>query len=566
MVCVIASYLVTYQAGPISTFYMEWLSALGFVLAAGIFFQVRKFRLLEISWTFLIGAAFIAFPFLFSWGDFLAGRVVYPGNLVQYMILGVAALAILLVGFLAGAEPALTPQSPAKNLLSLFWLCLAVAGLLNGVTGFLQYFFVPYPTWIAPPLTDAGRIYGNLRQPNHYALLLNLAVVALSYFLGATVQRSRRALLVLLIVLAGAAAALSGSRTGVTLAWCGAVVALFAHRLPGSTRLGLVAGAVAQSSAWYVYVSLDKFGLLPFFGITRLMPGESDATGSRWGVWEAMLGIIDSFKIFGVGYGNLNYAYFMSESVNDRLALNLQNAHNIFLHFGVEHGLLFLIPWAALLALMAWLARSIFSTLDGGLAALGVIYFLIHSMLEYPLWYSYFLFPAVFLTGLVLAKSDSLVLRGRTGCAVDLSIAVKYILVFGVSMLAFLPYDYMKIQSIFSGGKETFASRIERGYQSLIFTSYMDYGVVTSTPVERQNATMHLQLASRVSKIVMTPGIAMSLAISNAFLGKQKEAGFFLERIRQASCGDYGALVDSLTPEQRAALKPQLDKPSAECP
>src|SRR3954470_23707547 len=93
----------------------------------------------------------------------------------------------------------------------------------------------------------------------------------------------------------------------------------------------------------------------------------------------------------GWGWGELDWAHFMTLYPGARFCDILDNAHSLPLHLAVELGLPVAaiacgaIAWA-LLRIAPW--READATRQLALCVLAVI--LIHSLLEYPLWYGPF--------------------------------------------------------------------------------------------------------------------------------------------------------------------------------
>lgn len=131
--------------------------------------------------------------------------------------------------------------------------------------------------------------------------------------------------------------------------------------------------------------------------------------------------------IVGVGPGN--YARFSADSDLDLPPEDLVQAiwlhsHNLFTMIFVELGLLGLILLMILLGAIGWrvLRRPIDSDSFFVAGALGIIF--IHSFLEFPLWYPWFLFLTWFLITplfpVYAVKSELHYLKPVTGCLIGL--------------------------------------------------------------------------------------------------------------------------------------------------
>jgi hypothetical protein len=161
------------------------------------------------------------------------------------------------------------------------------------------------------------------------------------------------------------------------------------------------------------------------------------------------------------------------------------------LQFAVELG----IPLALLvLALMAW---ALYRAFRGALAgrsnadpaqamlrpAAFVMIFLIleHSMLEYPLWYAYYLLPAAFAFGLCLAdpgepREAASAAPGRPRAIV---VAALVLMMGGMASIA----DYYRVVVIFDPPEvaESLKERIADGRRSVFFAHHADYAAATTS-------------------------------------------------------------------------------------
>lgn len=298
----------------------------------------------------------------------------------------------------------------SRGLAAAFFAALLAAGVVGAVIGLLQVF--------APGLTDGqllarpsapGRAVGNLRQPNHLSSLLIMASAA-AVWLGASRRAPARAMLALLALFV-AGVVLTASRTGMVAVGLLALWGLIDRQLPGRWRLALLACPLLYAATWagmWWWSSLDTG--VAFAAKARLNDG-SDISSSRFAIWSNTVSLIADHPWWGVGYGGFNAAWTFTP-FPDRPTAFFDHAHNLPLHWAVELGL----PLAALLcvlSLVAW--GQLVWPLRGrqrpdwpptvGACALIVSALGVHSMLEYPLWYSHFLLPVAFAFGLGLAAA-----------------------------------------------------------------------------------------------------------------------------------------------------------------
>lgn len=298
--------------------------------------------------------------------------------------------------------------SPERDTLSAFFFGgLAVAGVAGTLLALVQVFHPGWADgrWVAIP-TMAGRAVGNLRQPNHFSTLMVFACVGVAW-LGA------RGRLSVGLASAGLAAfigviVLTASRTGMLAMLLLSAWGVFDRRLPTRLRLTLVGAPVLYGLAWggmWLWSHADQS--VAFAAEARLHDG-SDISSSRFGIWSNVLNLIAQQPWSGVGYGRFNFAWTMTPFPGRPVAF-FDHTHNILLQWAVEFGL----PLAVLLLLLSLAAfvtlvrpnRAVADDQVGlaGAAAVMVAAAGLHSLLEYPLWYAYFLLPTAFAFGLGLS-------------------------------------------------------------------------------------------------------------------------------------------------------------------
>jgi hypothetical protein len=112
-----------------------------------------------------------------------------------------------------------------------------------------------------------------------------------------------------------------------------------------------------------------------------------------------------------------------------------------------------------------------------------VVVFLVavHSMLEYPLWYAYFLLPTAFAFGLCLERPVAREAAGgddEYGNVTRPYVLAAMFLVLGGTLAL---YDYMRVVVIFAPpiGAGPIEERIASGRKSVLFAHHADYAAAT---------------------------------------------------------------------------------------
>ena len=325
--------------------------------------------------------------------------------------LGIFLLVPWLSAYTAGPTPNTWPWLISAYCALILWLFsrrlgsqLVAAGWvlaagLSAAVGLVQYFGFAsaLSPWIS--LTEAGEAFANLRQRNQFATLTSIGLVALVALLAlpapeAPPLQARRMpwwayALGMLLALGNAA---SGSRTGL-LQW--GLIALLSiwWFWPQRRRL-----------AFFALQALLAYGLAVFIlpWLLELTTGErsgglfgrlvtSVGCSSRKVLWSNVLTLIGQKPWLGWGWGELDYAHFITLYPGERFCEILDNAHNLPLHLAVELGIPAALVICGALVWLVWRAKPWRDTDPVRQMAWGVLAVIgVHSLLEYPLWYGPF--------------------------------------------------------------------------------------------------------------------------------------------------------------------------------
>jgi O-antigen ligase len=453
------------------------------------------------------------------------------------------SLALQAVGLVAGAAlMAVAGASAARSgqgvavFTALAW-GLLVGGVLNAGVALVQVFAPGWAdgNWIAASGLP-GRAVGNLRQPNHLCSLLLWAMAAAVglHALGRLPAR----LLALSLPLLVLGVELSASRTGAAglllfLAW-----GLLDRRLPRSARLALLATPLLYllawgAMAWWGSVSQQALGAGARLAADGGL-GES-SPNARANIWRNALHLIAANPWTGTGFGEFNFAWSMTAFANRPTAF-FDHTHNLPLQLLVELGVPLGLVVMALLGLALWQgwrrgarAADEAGALAGRTALVLVLLSGLHSLVEYPLWYAYFLLPAALAWGLLLgAPADAT--RSATPATETPSLAgmAAGLLLAAAGVLAVL--DYQRVVVIYAPpeGGGTLAGRIAAGQFSPLFAHQADYAAATNTVPPASRA---LGLA-RATHALLDTRLMMAWARGLAANGHLDEARWVAARLR----------------------------------
>lgn len=481
----------------------------------------------------------------------LAGVVLSWGLSAEYadLVVGlVVILACTLFVVLSGSEPEVV------EMLALAWI---VAATVSAAIGLCQYFGISSHF---PFMSEAakGEAYGNLRQRNQFATLTSIGLWSTLWYLGChRKQSARRAIpwgwyATLSLLVAGVA--VSSSRTGLLQ-----LVALI-----GFQKIWKPRDTTAQRLTWLV---IGVYGaaifLLPVLngldarssGILSRMQGGEQMCGSRLTLWRNVWHLIWAHPWTGWGWGELDYAHFITSYDGLRFCEILDNAHNLMLHAAVELGL----PLALLMLAIGlwtiararpWAEKDPLRQLAWGVVAL----ILLHSMLEYPLWYG----PFQVAFGLALG----VLFRNRKGASVashqrapnepgPLALRPRlwgYALLFAAT---YAGWDYHRISQIYLPPEQRDAAYRENTLgkirDSRLFAMEVRFAEFSLTDLRPENAARLNAMAHELLHYSPEARVVEKLIDSALLLGRYDEARLYQTRYRAAFPVEYARWVAERT-------------------
>lgn len=462
-----------------------------------------------------------------------------------------AAMVLLAAGVVASRGAA------ASAVFAAFCVAWVVAGVANAGVAAVQVFAPAWPDgdWIARSAIP-GRAVGNLRQPNHLSSLLMWSAIAVigCLELRRLSVRAVAALMALLVF----AVVLTASRTGVIGVVILAVWALIDRRLGPWSRRILLSAPVLYALGWAAMAAWAAAAQSTFGGQARL--AEPDLSASRFAIWSDTLALIRAQPWTGVGFGEFNFAWSLSVMPQRPVAF-FDHSHNLPLQLAAELG----VPMALLVSglILAGLWRGFRGARqaagDAGTAARCGLAMLVmiglHSLLEYPLWYSYFLLPTAWVFGLavgVRASADTVACQPgearRQGLLVLAAVAV-------IAATLAAVVDYARVVAIFSSGDGVapLEARIERGRTSLLFSHHADYAA--ATVAERPGD--ELAAFGRAAHYLLDTRLMMGWARALDEAGDRERAQHVAQRLREFRNPQSAAFLAECAAHQSADLPQQ---------
>ncbi len=435
-----------------------------------------------------------------------------------------------------------------------------LAASISAAMGLVQYFELAhaFTPWIS--LTNSGEAFGNLRQRNQFATLTSIGLVALLGLLarqdpGWRVQRWAAYFVMVLLALGNAA---SSSRTGLLQWLLILLLAVWWSRpvLSGQRRL-----AVFAAQALFIYgiaVLILPWLLTALTGLTsgglfgRL--AEAPGCANRRVLWSNVWVLITQKPWLGWGWGELDFAHFMTLYPNDRFCDILDNAHNLPLHLAVELG----VPFALFACLgLGWLvcrARPWLETDPTRQLAWGVLAVMgLHSLVEYPLWYGPFQMAAVlavWLLRVIPAQHNEPVETLKPGEAPTRNWPIPPVFTAGctlilIATLFFAAWDYWRVSQLYlPQADRALAYRdgtFDKVRNSWLFQDQVQFAELTTTPLTAANAAQLHAMAKQLLHFSPEPRVVEKLIESAVMLGRDDEAVFYLQRFQAAFPQEHAA-------------------------
>ncbi|MBL8331436.1 MAG: O-antigen ligase C-terminal domain-containing protein, partial [Rubrivivax sp.] len=502
-----------------------------------------------------------------------------PASLAVSGALSILAACVLLA---AGAQAAAGDAARARNVFVMFCLAWLAAGLLNAAVAGVQVFAPQWAdgNWIARSSLP-GRAIGNLRQPNHLCTLLLWAVIAAIALVQLRVLRPQLVALVLPVL--ALALVQTASRTAVVGVILLACWGLLDRRLRPAARLALLATPLLYALAWALMTAWSSWSSGVFAGQERL--AEADLSSSRFAIWSDTLGLIRAEPWLGVGFGQFNFAWSLTPFEHRPRAF-FDHSHNLLLQWAAELGVPLALVLVGLLLATLWrIARAAHQAPSGDdasclRAALAMLLMMaVHSQLEYPLWYLYFLLPTAWLLGFAATRAAAAAQEDTPAAGAMARRARRpwplpawslqlggFALALG-SLLSVL--DYQRVVVIFdSRSHKPLSQRIQEGQRSLLFGHHADYAAATVAPQpERELAAF-----GRASHYLLDTRLMTAWAEAWAAKGDLRRAQHLAQRLREFRnplSDDYFAPCKAAAPAAPAQPAPtpyQCAAPGADAP
>lgn len=284
-----------------------------------------------------------------------------------------------------------------------------MAGTATGIIAICQW--LTLDAYI-PGMVDmqrAVRPYANFAQPNNMATFLLMSLLACLYLYEKKKVQTKWLIPAVFMMLMSLA--LSQSRTSWVACVC--IIVYLAYQ----QFKGYISIKWYYLTAWTA-LFVGFIFLLPTIGgfLTQLADTQIKsvdiarrATGdmSRLAIWSQMLHAIMDRPWFGYGWNQTSVAYTL---VSDHFQgpVWVRSAHNFILDFVLWNGLIIGLPFLAYFGYWGYQLNKHVNSVESVIGILMIGAVLIHSMLEFPQYYAYFLLPVGFIIGLVQSQQSNI--------------------------------------------------------------------------------------------------------------------------------------------------------------
>jgi O-antigen ligase len=396
---VFVPFVIPYHRLPIPSFYGEWIAMVLGVIALLPMLKRTSWQPIEIPHFSLIFLGFIAIVCMQA----MLGMV----HSTSVALLIIAYLVWAMTLSLLGRR--LRVALGWEKLTSYLSWAIVAGGFLNAVFVTLQFMG---KLGVTLPLVPQFVGYGALGQVNHFGNYIALGIASILYLYAN--RRLRFAYMLPMLILFMAMLAFSGSRSAwlylaaLTIIAIGMQVNAIRQQsgskdIRSLLRTALVLLPLFAFVQWLVAMLFGDLVTLPNDRLMSELSGEVAVGGiaMRLHIWYESLLLFMQSPWLGVGVGQTRWMSFSTLDAN--WSVNMpgmyEHAHNIVIHLMAEMGVA-----GALLILagvFAWLRGFQWKNMHLEtwwlIAVLSII--AIHSLLEYPLWYAYFLGMTAFLFG-----------------------------------------------------------------------------------------------------------------------------------------------------------------------
>ncbi|WP_035057981.1 PglL family O-oligosaccharyltransferase [Andreprevotia chitinilytica] len=449
---------------------------------------------------------------------------------------------------------------------------LLTAFALGLLTGALFNTGVAMPQVIHVLKVGEGLVFGNIGQKNMYGHYLAWGMAAACWL--AAERKLPMWLFGVLMAWLALSLAWCGSRSPFMygLAWLG-FGALLTMTGKNTKRFGilLVVSALLIFAMQFIAPLISDV-LQHALGAKNDVPtglARLDSNGSRRLVeWhKAWLAFMDN-PVFGVGwsaYGAQSILYQVRpEFARVSESVLFTHAHNSLLNLMAETGV---IGTAVVVIGLLWAVAGVWKRRDNGVAMLGtamVIVSILHSLVEYPLWYAHLFLPFVLMLYLVRDDEVRIALPASAVRVVTAAAGLALVLVCVLG-----GRYYLQLYPILDPSKDATQNAANiRELQQLrpnpLVDYYADFALSNYIVPSRQDMAWKLDILDRLNTVRPYPGQLADAAVMHALKGQTALAHTLMRQAAFAYPESldyfYQVIADFSKEPTVQALKPDVDE------
>ena len=436
--------------------------------------------------------------------------------------------------------------APQAGVMHALMFGLLAAAVISAVLGGLQYlgWARDLSPWVNQPLK--GDAFANLRQRNQFASLTSLGLVVLLGWMAVRVKaqslsRGDWALAWVWLNVLAAGVACSLSRTG-AMQWVlvGVWMAVWGWRQAsqgkglGAGWMGLALAAPVLVALWSVvmpWLALQTTGEWGASMILRVTGQAQDYAmcGGRRVLWANVLTLIAQQPWLGWGWGETDYAHFITAYSGQRFCDLLDNAHDLPLHLALEFGVPFALAVMAVAG--AWVLRRNpwREQHPWRVMAWCLLWVLgLHSLLEYPLWYGPFQMTLGLAVGLLWAAPEAPVAHEAQATPMWLA-AMLFI------GCLYAAWDFNRVAQIYRQAESRDAvyrdNPLHHAKQSWLFKNQADFAELTTQQINADNAAELYPQALRLMHYSPEARVVQRVIDSGQWLGHDQQVQTLTERL-----------------------------------
>jgi O-antigen ligase len=451
-------------------------------------------------------------------------------------------------------------------------ISLVIAATLAALASMAQYFEIDARVVLVSPASEAGRTYGFFRQPNQQGTFLNMGSAALLFLyktgrLKLWIWAALNLLLIFGVVT-------TGSRTALVQIAFMSVGSLALSASNQKSRIKTLLPLLAVAIIWVLLYLASNAGGAHFFGAQKLDQVLTEGAGIRKVAWSQTLVMLSEQP--WSGYGILRYPpVFLLHDSGIQVSLNISHSHNLFLQLAVDFGLPVACLFSFMMGWVIWRTRANWSTNSGSMAAMILGCLFIHSLVEFPLWYTYFLLPACWFLGWLSCRKStpfqdvygmSLRTPYRSGQLLRRAACILGGALLASTVLS-MNRDYFYLTPAFSPGlASTLAQRVEDTRKVFWFSRYSELAQLQMQPLSVANAASHAKRAAVVGCVMSDIWLQTGTLLTMAQAGYVNDAKWILYIISKTTKSDMSyyrnTFIGSTLPAA-AELITYIDNPKA---